>query len=155
MRVATFLGGVLWVGCASGAPTEPATGASELAVGADVLSHCAADAHELDVRAWSCERLTAVETFVESASEHDVAQAIDGFAASFPANSPKRVDSVYAVGNARHTWVRLEGTSSRGEPVEAQMVAVAMGPSVRLVTCSSHGDATCGPVVAQLVHGHD
>jgi hypothetical protein len=154
MRVAHFCGGLLLAGCGSG-EVAPARAPSELAVGAEFLAHCPADASELDVRAWSCDRLTAVETFVESASDRDVAQAIDGFAASFPANSPRRVDSVYAVGNARHTWVRLEGTTSRGEPVEAQMVAVAMGPSVRLVTCSSHGDVACGPVVAELVHGHD
>jgi len=139
------------VGCGATAPTTGAPTTS-----GDPLSHCAETAEESDVRSWSCGELTAVEAIVASASDDDVKHAIDGFAARFPGTSPRRVDSIWAVGDSRHTWVRLEGTSNRGEPVEAQMVAVESGPSVRMVTCSTHGsDQSCGPVVARLVHGVD
>jgi hypothetical protein len=144
--------GALASGC-GGAEAGPSAARGDV----DPLSRCAETREGSDFRSWSCgDHLTAIETWVEVASDRDVKLAIDGFAATFPAASPKRVDSIWAVGNARHTWVRLEGTSNRGQPLEAQMVAVEMGEGVRLVTCQAQGpEEACGPVVAKLVDGVD
>lgn len=117
-----------------------------------MLARCERDERDMDVRAFYCGGLTAVETVVLSASDRDVVIAFDQFAASFSGESPKRVDSVYTSGESRQTWMRLEGTQN-GRPLEAQMVAVVQGEGVRLVTCSTRDEtAPCGPVVSSLVH---
>lgn len=105
-----------------------------------------------DLRSWHCGGLTAVETVVSSASERELALAFEHFAARFGGDRPRRVDSAYVRGEARHTAIRLEGEGPRGEQVEAQMVAVVEGDGVRLVTCSTRdAAAACAPVVAHLV----
>lgn len=137
-------------GCASAPPpAEP----SKLAEGDFMLANCHEEKQDADVRAFHCGKLTAVETLVLSASDHDLHSAFDQFAATFSGPTTRRVDSVYTAGDARHTWMRLEQNGDSG-PVEAQMVAVATGGGVRLVTCSTRDPkAPCGPVVTSLVHG--
>jgi hypothetical protein len=146
-----FLGCVLAVvGCAA---SPPPAAPDVLATGDSILAGCEKDESDEDVRAYYCGQLTAVEAVVLSASEHDLDIAFERFAASFSGSSPRRVDSVYSSGEARHTWMRLEGTGDRGT-LEAQMVAVELGGGVRLVTCSTRDAKTpCGPVVSSLVHG--
>jgi len=117
---------------------------------ARLLSRCERLENDPDVTSWSCGKLTVVQTMVEAASEREVAMAFDGFAASFGAGDARRVDSTYVRGG--HAAMRLEGKGPRGEPIEAQMVAVAVGNGVRLVTCSTKDAWTpCAPVVAHLV----
>lgn len=127
-------------------PPPPAPDAEQL------LARCAREANE-EVTSWSCANLTAVETLVLSASEQDIALAFDGFAANFSGQAVKRVDAKYIQGDTRHTAMRLEGHGPGGQTLEAQMVAVAIGNGVRLVTCSSKDSRSpCGPVIELLVH---
>ncbi|NUO53857.1 MAG: hypothetical protein HOV80_33860 [Polyangiaceae bacterium] len=151
MQRLLFLAPLLLVlsGCAAASPAETP---EVLEVGDSMLARCERNDQDVDVRAFYCGGLTAVETVVLSASDRDVVIAFEQFAASFSGASPKRIDSVYTAGEARHTWMRLEGTQD-GRPLEAQMVAVAQGGGVRLVTCSTRDEtAPCGPIVSSLVH---
>ncbi len=149
MRGFLVLSGALLSACAAASPPE----APVLEHGDAMLARCDKDEQEPDVRAFRCGQLTAVETVVLAASPQEIALAFDQFAARFPGQSPRRVDSVYTAGQSRHTWMRLEGSGEAGRPVEAQMVAVVTGDGARLVICSSRDpDAPCGPVVASLVH---
>ncbi len=120
------------------------------------LESTLADCTELqpapEVRSWECGGLVAVETLVLSVEARDLELAFDGFEQSFGGKSPRRIDSVYTAGDAKHTAMRLEGQSEQGAPVEAHMVAVSLGDGVKLVTCSSKDPAkSCGPVIAELV----
>lgn len=140
------------IACGASAP-PPARSPSN---GAQLLARCARDASPPQaaeqVTSWSCEDLTAVETLVLSASDQDIALAFDGFAANFPGHGVKRVDAKYIQGDTRRTAMRLEGNGPSGETIEAQMVAVAIGNGVRLVTCSSKDRRSpCGPVIEMLV----
>lgn len=146
--------GALLIGCAApGAPTAHVPGEST-----HLLSACH-EHRDPDLRAWECGELTAIETFVETAGPEDVNEVIDGFAAKFGGKNPRRIDSVLtaaaaAEGEVRRSWVRLEGTSDAGDPVEAELVAESRGNSLRLVTCSTRGtDLPCGPVMALIVQG--
>jgi hypothetical protein len=153
-----LVGCLVGAGCAGG--PEPASRDASFETGESMLDRCAREdlapptERGGDVRAYHCGELTLVEAVVLSASERDVAIAFDEFAAAFAGETPKRVDSVYTSGDARHTWMRLEGKTTSGAAVEAQMVAVVRAGGVRLVTCSTKSaQAPCGPVVASLVHG--
>lgn len=132
------------VGCAAEALPPPRP--------ADALAGCLEERQSEDVTAWTCGPLTVVETLVLDASPEDVALAFDGFARNFGGVAPKRLDSTYAAGEARHKAVKLESMTESGEPTEAQMIAVAVGSGYRLVTCATK-DARrpCGPVMASLV----
>lgn len=140
---------------ACGASTPPPT--PPVSDGEQLLARCTqedspphADEH---VTSWSCANLTAVETLVLSASDQDIALAFDGFAANFSGQAVKRVDAKYIQGDTRRTAMRLEGHGPTGQAIEAQMVAVAIGNGVRLITCSSKDAASpCGPVIEMLVH---
>lgn len=138
------------VGCAATPlPNDP----EALVAGDSMLARCQKETQDADVTAFHCGSLTAVETIVLSASEREVSVAFDQFAAAFSGPTTRRIDSVYTAGDARHTWMRLERSSTAG-PLEAQMVAVATGGGVRLVTCSTRDPKSpCGPVVSSLVHG--
>lgn len=150
LRAACFAPLLVLVGCAAAPPPNDT---KVLDAGDSLLARCQKDTQDADVTAFRCGSLTAVETIVLSASEREVGIAFDQFAASFSGPTTRRIDSVYAAGDARHTWMRLERSGTSG-PLEAQMVAVATGGGVRLVTCSTRDPKVpCGPVVSSLVHG--
>ena len=140
-------------GAALGACTPGPVAAPAAPAGGPTLAHCEEERQDADVRSFHCGGLTAVETTLLSATDHDVGVAFDQFAAAFSGPSTRRVDSVYTAGAERQTWMRLERATPRGA-LEAQMVAVATGGGVRLVTCSTRDPKVqCGPVVSSLGHG--
>ena len=134
--------------CAHDVARSPRTNA----VAEDALAGCLTDRSDPAVTTWTCgSELVLVESWVPSASERELADAFDGFAASL-GETPRRVDSVYAVGGARHTAMRLEGSGQPGALVDAQMVAIATGSGVRLVTCSNKDPKrSCGAATSGLV----
>lgn len=121
-----------------------------------VLDGCAIQREADEVTSVRCGDLLAVEAVVLSATEQEVAAAFDEFASSFGAvRAPRRVESEYVKGDARHRSMRLEGDDRTGAPLEAQMLAVMVGSGARLVTCSARvhaaGSPSCAEVVAELV----
>ncbi|MFO0552620.1 MAG: hypothetical protein U0271_29790 [Polyangiaceae bacterium] len=137
------------VGC--GAATPPAREPD----GAAILGACTELHPSEDVSSWECGHgVTAVEAFVNSASEREISIAFDEFAQSFGVAGARRVDSLYTSGNTRNLAVRIDADAASGEFLDAQMVAVTMGRGVRLVTCSSRDRAApCSPLIAALVQG--
>lgn len=122
-----------------------------------MLARCVQDQSDLEITSWQCPGagggLTVVESVLAAVGDRDLELAFDGFARSFGGAAPRRVDSSYAAGNAHHTAMRLEGSGEPGGLVEAQMVAVAVGGGLRLVTCSTKDPKlSCAPVMAHLVN---
>lgn len=122
-----------------------------------MLAKCVQDQSDPEITSWQCAGasggLTVVESVLESVGDRDLELAFEGFARSFGGATPRRVDSSYAAGNTHHTAMRLEGSGEPGALVEAQMVAVAIGGGVRLVTCSTKDPKlSCTPVMSHLVN---
>jgi hypothetical protein len=107
---------------------------------------------EPGVRTWECGELLALELAADAATEAEIRQVLDDFAAGFKDATATRTDLAWSRGAQQHPSVRLEGIAPNGQKFVAQMVVVTDAEGSRVVQCASRDAvAPCEPILEHLV----
>lgn len=106
---------------------------------------------EADAVSYDCERFVAVDAVAARATSAEVERALDEFADHFGGNGSERLVTNHVQGAVEEWAIRVARSGDAGGMLEARMVAILEGDSVRMMSCSARKPGvSCATVLNEL-----